>query len=131
MEVEKIRNLSDEELGVEVRKTAEQLFRLRFQMKLGQTEGAKKLRELRRDIARIQTITRERELGLHGATHKLESSAPAKTSRKKAARPARKKAAKKSAVRKSGGRIPTARKSAAKPSATKKKASRSTSVKKG
>jgi large subunit ribosomal protein L29 len=134
MEVEKIRNLSDDELALEGRKAAEALFRLRFQMKLGQTEGVKKLRELKKDVARINTIERERELGLHGATHKLESdaaAAPVKHARKKAAKPAKKKAAKKAAVRKSGGRIPTARKSAAKPSATKKKASRSTSVKKG
>ena len=134
MEVEKIRNLSDDELTMEGRKAAEQLFRLRFQMKLGQTEGVKKLRELKKDVARINTITRERELGVHGATHKLESdtpAAPAKHARKKAAKPAKKKAAKKTAVRKAGGRIPKARKSTAKPSATKKKASRSSSVKKG
>ena len=48
MDVEKIRNLSDDELGLEERKTGEQLFRLRFQMKLGQSEGVKKLRELDR-----------------------------------------------------------------------------------
>ena len=118
MEVEKIRNLSDDELTMEGRKAAEQLFRLRFQMKLGQTEGVKKLRELKKDVARINTITRERELGVHGATHKLESdtpAAPAKHARKKAAKPAKKKAAKKTAVRKAGGRIPKARKSTAKP----------------
>src|ERR1700728_3109685 len=135
MEVEKIRNLSDDELALEGRKAAEQLFRLRFQMKLGQTEGVKKLRELKKDVARINTISRERELGVHGATHKTESTeaaaAPVKHTHKKAAKPARKKSAKKAAGRKSGGRIPTARKSTAKPSATKKKASRSSSVKKG
>jgi large subunit ribosomal protein L29 len=126
MEVEKIRNLSDDELTLEERKTGEQLFRLRFQMKLGQTEGVKKLRELRKDIARIKTIARERELHLHGAEHKLESSKPA---RKKAARPAHKKAAKKAAARKSAGR------SAAKKSAggrtTKRAAARTGKVKKG
>jgi len=133
MDVEKIRNLSDDELGLEERKTGEQLFRLRFQMKLGQTEGVKKLRELRKDIARIKTIARERELHVHGAEHKLESTpeAPAKHARKKTAKPARKKAAKKSASsRGKSGRTAT-RKSAARPSANKKKASRSTSVKKG
>lgn len=134
MDVEKIRNLSDDELGLEERKTGEQLFRLRFQMKLGQTEGVKKLRELRKDIARIKTIARERELHVHGAEHKLESTqeAPAKHARKKAAKPARKKAAKKSASSrsKSGGRA-TSRRSAAKPTANKKKAARSSSVKKG
>ena len=60
MEVEKIRNLSDDELALEGRKAAEALFRLRFQMKLGQTEGVKKLRELKKDVARINTISRER-----------------------------------------------------------------------
>jgi large subunit ribosomal protein L29 len=138
MEVEKIRNLSDDELALEGRKAAEQLFRLRFQMKLGQTEGVKKLRELKRDVARINTISRERELGIHtlvapkhhADAAEVEASAP-KPAKKKTAKPAKKKAAKKAAGRKSGGRIPTARKSTAKPSATKKKASRSSSVKKG
>jgi large subunit ribosomal protein L29 len=139
MEVEKIRNLSDDELALEGRKAAEALFRLRFQMKLGQTEGVKKLRELKKDVARINTIGRERELGIHTVVapkhHAVAegeaASAPAKHARKKAAKPAKKKVAKKAAARKSGGRIPTARKSSAKPSANKKKASRSTSVKKG
>ena len=52
MELEKIRNLSDGELAVEEHKAAEQLFRLRFQMKLGQSEGVKKLRGLRKEIGR-------------------------------------------------------------------------------
>jgi large subunit ribosomal protein L29 len=83
MELEKIRNLSDSELRVEEQKAGEQLFRLRFQAKLGQTEGVKKLRELKKDIARIKTIARERELGLHGNAPKAESEAPAKLARKK------------------------------------------------
>jgi large subunit ribosomal protein L29 len=73
MELEKIRNLSDGELVTEEHKAAEQLFRLRFQMKLGQNEGVKKLRGLRKDIARIKTIARERELSLHGETHRAEA----------------------------------------------------------
>jgi large subunit ribosomal protein L29 len=83
MELEKIRNLSDSELNVEEHKAAEQLFRLRFQMKLGQNEGVKKLRELKKDIARIKTITRERELKLHGEAPKAESAAPAKSAKAK------------------------------------------------
>ena len=78
MELEKIRNLSDGELVAEEQKAAEQLFRLRFQMKLGQNEGVKKLRGLKKDIARIKTIGRERQLGLHGEAPKAESAAPAK-----------------------------------------------------
>ena len=98
MEVDKIRNLSEDELALEERKTGEQLFRLRFQMKLGQTEGVKKLRDLRKDIARIKTIARERQLGLNAnAVSKTagESTATKAEGRakKKAARPARKKAA--------------------------------------
>jgi large subunit ribosomal protein L29 len=95
MELDKIRNLSDTELGVEGNKASEQLFRLRFNLKLGQTEGVKKVRILKKDIARIKTVVRERELGLHGAEHKAESSAPAP---KKAA--AKKSAAKKTAAKK-------------------------------
>ena len=82
MELDKIRNLGDAELAVEEHKAGEQLFRLRFQLKLGQTDGVKKLRLLKKDIARIQTIKRERELGLHGAERKTESSAPTKAAKK-------------------------------------------------
>jgi large subunit ribosomal protein L29 len=129
MEVERIRNLSDDELKLEERKTGEQLFRLRFQMKLGQTEGVKKLRELRKDIARIKTIARERELHLHGEEHKLESSTPAKAARKKSAKPAHKKAAKKSVARKSSSRT-TAKKSTG-GRTTKRAAARTGKVKTG
>jgi large subunit ribosomal protein L29 len=64
MELEKIRNLTDEELTSQQAKSAEQLFRLRFQKSLGNNEGIKKLRGLKLDIARIQTIARERTLGI-------------------------------------------------------------------
>ena len=101
MELEKIRNLSDGELETEETKVAEQLFRLRFQLTLGQTDVVKKVRGLRKDIARIKTVVRERELGLHGAEHKTESSAPKKPRKaaKKAARKAPKAAAKKIATK--------------------------------
>jgi|SRR5262245_39781418 len=64
MEVEKIRNLNPQELAEQQREATEQLFRLKFQMKMGQAGGLKKMRELRKDLARIKTIARERELGL-------------------------------------------------------------------
>lgn len=76
MEIEKIRNLSDEELKHQERQSAEQLFRLRFQMKLGQNEGVKKLRGLRKDIARIKTIERERQ-GAGAAKEASAGTAPA------------------------------------------------------
>ena len=64
MEIDKIWNYSDEELVVEGNKAAEQVFRLRFQIRSGQQEGVKKLRELKKDVARFQTIARDR--ALHG-----------------------------------------------------------------
>ena len=92
METEKIRNLNDDELKRQEHQTAEQLFRLRFQMKLGQNEGVKKLRDLRKDVARIKTIARERELGLHGAALQPASEATAKPAKTKKAKPAGKEA---------------------------------------
>jgi large subunit ribosomal protein L29 len=62
MKVEKIRELSDEELATQERDFAEQIFRLRFQIATGQTEGLQKLRTLKKDIARLKTISRERQL---------------------------------------------------------------------
>ena len=88
MEFEKIRNLSDDELKSEQAKAGEQLFRLRFQQSLGNTEGIKKLRGLKLDIARIQTIARERTLSAEQAANPVvKNEAPAKstrTARKKA-----------------------------------------------
>jgi large subunit ribosomal protein L29 len=63
MDVEKIRNTTEAELQHQQRELSDQLFRLKFQLKMGQTESLKKLRGLRKDIARIKTVMRERELG--------------------------------------------------------------------
>ena len=62
MELDKIRNLSDEELKLEEAKAGEQLFRIRFAKSLGKLDGLKNLRTLKLDIARIKTIVRERQL---------------------------------------------------------------------
>ena len=67
MELTKIRSWSDEELKTQETQASEQLFRIRFQSKLGQNDGVKRIRELRKDIARIQTVTRERALGIRNA----------------------------------------------------------------
>jgi large subunit ribosomal protein L29 len=61
MKVEKIRNLTDVELGNQERELADQLFKLKFQLNMGQTESLKKIRGLRRDIARVKTILGERQ----------------------------------------------------------------------
>jgi large subunit ribosomal protein L29 len=62
MKTEKVRNLTDEELRQQERDLNDQLFKLKFQLNMGQTESLKKIRGLRRDIARVKTIVREREL---------------------------------------------------------------------
>lgn len=86
MELEKIRNFSDAELKQHEGQAAEQLFRLRFNAKLGQTEGIKKVRELRKDVARIKTIARQRELGIAetSAARAPKPALEAKTSKKSA-----------------------------------------------
>jgi len=60
MDAEKIRNLTDEELRQQEREMNDQLFKLKFQLNMGQTESLKKIRGLRKDIARVKTIARER-----------------------------------------------------------------------
>ena len=62
MDAEKIRNLTEAELKHQERELNDQLFRLKFQMRMGQTESLKKIRGLRRDIARVKTVARQREL---------------------------------------------------------------------
>jgi large subunit ribosomal protein L29 len=60
--VDKFRNTTDAELTHQERDIQDQLFRLKFQMSMGQTESLKKVRQLRKDIARVKTIKRERAL---------------------------------------------------------------------
>ncbi len=62
MKPEKVRNLTDEELKHQEGDLSGQLFKLKFQLNMGQTESLKKMRGLRKDIARVQTIAREREI---------------------------------------------------------------------
>lgn len=61
---EKFRNLSPTELTHQLRDLTDQLFQLKFRLKMGQTESLNKIRGLRKDIARIRTISRGRELGV-------------------------------------------------------------------
>ena len=84
MELAKIRNLSDVELAHQEKVTAEQLFRLRFQVSLGQNDGVKKIRILRREIAQIKTVARERDMGIRGAARDITpETAPAAVAKKK------------------------------------------------
>ena len=103
MEMDKIVNLDKEELALQAHQSAEQIFRLRFQMKMGQNEGLKKLRELKKDIARIKTVQRQRELGIAapaGATEPAAKRKAKKTAKKSAAKGSKsKKAPRKTSTR--------------------------------
>ncbi|QDZ14965.1 50S ribosomal protein L29 [Humibacter ginsenosidimutans] len=77
----------DEKLVDELKKAKEELFNLRFQSATGQLESHGRLRAVKRDIARIYTVIRERELGIRATPAPLEVPAKAakKTSKKAAA----------------------------------------------
>jgi large subunit ribosomal protein L29 len=70
MSAEKVRNLTDEELRHQEHELADQLFKLKFQLNMGQTESLKKIRGLRKEITRVKTIARERELAATRRTEK-------------------------------------------------------------
>ncbi|MDX3071798.1 50S ribosomal protein L29 [Streptomyces sp. NPDC058691] len=59
-----LRQLGDEELVGKLREAKEELFNLRFQAATGQLENNSRLKIVRKDIARIYTLMRERELGI-------------------------------------------------------------------
>ena len=62
MKAQKVRDLDTTELERQLRDMDEQVFRLQFQMSMGQTDGLKKFRGIKRDRARIYTILRQREM---------------------------------------------------------------------
>ena len=62
MKASELAELNDEELAKELRDAKEELFNLRFQNVTGQLDNSNRLGEVRRDIARIFTVMREREL---------------------------------------------------------------------
>ena len=64
---EELRALSPEEIAEKLRESREELFNLRFQAATGQLESHGRLGAVRKEIARIYTIIRERELGIGGA----------------------------------------------------------------
>jgi large subunit ribosomal protein L29 len=60
VKAEKVREMGVEELGVKERELHEQLFKLRMQKATGQLDNASRLGEVRRDIARVKTVLREK-----------------------------------------------------------------------
>ena len=62
MKVNEIRNLTTEEINKKIEETKEELFNLRFQQASGNLEKPSRIRELRKTVARLKTILREREM---------------------------------------------------------------------
>ena len=62
MKAQKVRDLDDNELHHQLLEMEDQLFRLKFQMSMGQMDGLKKIRNIKKERARIMTVLREREL---------------------------------------------------------------------
>ncbi|PYT96463.1 MAG: 50S ribosomal protein L29 [Acidobacteria bacterium] len=60
--IEKIREAGREELEAQNKELTEQIFRLRFQLTTGQAEALKRLREAKKDLARVKTLLRAQEL---------------------------------------------------------------------
>ena len=69
-----LRALEDDELSAKLREAKEELFNLRFQAATGQLESHGRLRSVRKEIARIYTVLRERELGI-SSVEQLEDQA--------------------------------------------------------
>ncbi|MBB3668149.1 50S ribosomal protein L29 [Garicola koreensis] len=67
--VDKLAALDEAELSDKLRSAKEELFNLRFQSATGQLENSARLKAVKRDIARIYTVLRERELGIREAVN--------------------------------------------------------------
>jgi large subunit ribosomal protein L29 len=122
MDVEKLRSLTDAELLHQQQELNDQLFRLKFQLKMGQTESLNKIRGLRKDVARVHTVMREKELGIVVASNgqpAAEAAGETASKAKKAA--AGKSANKKKAKAKTATKSKTAKPAKKKTAATAKK----------
>lgn len=114
--IDKIREAGNDELLVQERELTEQIFRLRFQLSTGQAEALKRLRDARKDLARVKTHLRAQELNsTAGSKNGTEASAekpaeksaathtkPAAAKKSAAAKPAKKSAEHKSKTKKAG-----------------------------
>ena len=95
MKTDKVRNFTDEELRHQEHELNDQLFKLKFQLNMGQTESLKKIRGLRKDIARVKTIGRERELAATGTSGGVTTAVTPKVAAKTVAAKAKRKTEKK------------------------------------
>ena len=63
MKAAELRNLGADELGARERELTDQLFRMRIQKSMGQLENPDKIRTMRRDLARVKTVLRQKRAG--------------------------------------------------------------------
>ncbi len=107
---DKARGLDAAEIEQQLRDASEQMFRLRFQLSMGQADGLTKLRNLRKERARMLTVQRERELGqaVTPAAKPVKAKKGAKPAAKTA--PVKKAAVKKLAAPKAAAKKPVAKK---------------------
>lgn len=68
MNADKLRDLTDDELDHRLKDAKAELFNLRFQLATGQLDNPKRIKEIKKGIARIQTVRREREIEVKIAT---------------------------------------------------------------
>lgn len=64
MKAKEVRDMTNDELKVKLNSLKEELFNLRFQVATGQLDNPMRIKDVRKGIARIKTIERERELGI-------------------------------------------------------------------
>ncbi len=115
-----LRDQSDDELVEELQKAKESLFNLRFQGATGQLESHGRLKAVRRDIARIYTIMRERELGIVAVV--AAPAEPKKAEKAEAKAEPKKAAAKKTAAKDAADDAEAPKKAAPRKRTTKKAA---------
>ena len=69
MKAKELAELTTAEIEQKLRSLKEELFNLRFQKATGQLENPARIRQVRKDIARVKTVLRERELGIERRRH--------------------------------------------------------------
>lgn len=80
MRSSEVRDLDTEDLHVRIAELKEELFNLRFQLATGQLDNHRRIRQVRRDVARIRTVLRERDyLAAAAATEAAPAAAPAES----------------------------------------------------
>lgn len=64
VKAKELRALTDQELQKKMNDAKDELFRLRFQLATGQLDNSMRIKEVRRSIAKVKTVIREREIGI-------------------------------------------------------------------